>query len=411
MKVIKILTITALLSTFSMAQKEALILGISDYMGTQSDLAGVKKDVPRMEKLFKSWGFNVTILQDAQSMSLESHLANYANLRAEDNFIFYYSGHGFHVKDVNGDEPDGEDEALVLSSGAENKLFLDDALFGYLNAIKAKKMVLLDSCHSGTAFKAFGDKPKPKSITSNQVSGVMRTKSFRPQQSKIAGEYIVFSAAKDKEESLDTSNGGLFTNAFLSQIKNGGASNALMNMRQKMENEIVQYCKRSDSIPHHPKLSASTNRLKYSTINQFFTPKAQPVPTKNIVLMGGKSFRSGELLDFKIDTLGNTGYITIFSIENDTPFIMYKSQTPIKGVFNFKDFKIQPQIECYKACTNCASEQSVAYVAFSAQPITIKFNRASKTIDTPPIRNTKALQHQKVQSFKIIIRKFKTIIY
>ena len=219
MKISKILTLTALLTTLSMAQKEALILGVSDYRGTKYDLDGVKKDVPRMENLFKSWGFHVTILKDAQSMSLESYLANYANLKADDNFIFYYSGHGYHIKDISGDEPDGEDEALVLSDGRENKLFIDDALFGYLNAIKAKKMVMLDSCHSGTAFKAFGDKPKAKSITQNEVSGVMRTKAFRPQQSKIAGEYIVFAAAQDQEESLDTYNGGLFTNTFLNQFK------------------------------------------------------------------------------------------------------------------------------------------------------------------------------------------------
>ena len=125
------MTITALLTTFSMAQKEALILGVSDYMGTKSDLGGVNKDVPRVAKLFRSWGFNVTVLQDEQSMQLESYLAKYASLNASDNFIFYYSGHGFHVKDVSGDEPDGEDEALVLSDGAKNELFLDDALFGY----------------------------------------------------------------------------------------------------------------------------------------------------------------------------------------------------------------------------------------------------------------------------------------
>ena len=140
MKIVKVLALSALLTTLSLAQKEALIVGVSDYMGTRFDLAGVERDVPRMERLFKSLGFNVTVLKDAQSMSLESSLANYANLTANDNFIFYYSGHGFHVKDDNGDEADGEDETLVLSDGVENRLFLDDALFGYLNAIKAKSL-------------------------------------------------------------------------------------------------------------------------------------------------------------------------------------------------------------------------------------------------------------------------------
>lgn len=325
-----------------------------------------------MERLFKRWGFHVTVLQDAQSMRLESHLANYANLRAKDSFVFYYSGHGYHVKDENGDEADGEDEALVLSDGVENKLFIDDALFGYLNAIKAKKMVMLDSCHSGTAFKAFGDKPKAKSITANQVSSVMRTKSFRPQDSKIGGgEYIVFAAAQDKEESLDTVDGGMFTNALLHQFQNGGTSKRLMNLRQNMENEIVQHCKISDSIPHHPKLSASTKGLKYTSVNAFFNLKNVPTPTvtKDIKVTGSPRFNEGDLLDFQIDTLGNRGYLTVVSIEEHQPFVMYQSSQAQKGVFNFKDFTINPKIECYKACRGCASEQSVVYVLFSAKPI------------------------------------------
>ena len=155
----------------------------------------------------------------------------------------------------------------------------------------------------------------------------------------------------------------MFTNALLHQFQNGGISKRLMNLRQNMENEIVQNCRVSDSIPHHPKLSASSDRLKYTSIDKFFhTQKSEPpLATKNITIMGAKSFKSGDLLDFKIDTNGNSGYLTIFSIEEGQPFVMYKSSQPQKGVFNFKDFNIQPPIECYKACTNCASEKSVVY--------------------------------------------------
>ena len=412
MKISKILTLTALLTTLSMAQqKEALVLGVSNYMGTKYDLAGVKKDVPRMAELFRNWGFHVTVIKDADSMNLESYLANYANLKADDNFIFYYSGHGYHTKDTNGDEADGEDEALVLSDGERNELFIDDALFGYLNAIKAKKMVVLDSCHSGTAFKAFGNKPKPKSIVDSQVSGVMKTRAFRPQQSKIGGEYIVFAAAQDTEESLDTGNGGLFTNAFLEQFSQNGTSEKLMNLRQNMENSITKYCKITDSIPHHPKLSASSNDFKYTTINDYFKTKTITRPTTNINVTGKPTFNQGELLDFKIDTLGNSGYLTIFSIEDNQPFTMYQSTQPQSGVFNFKDFNIQPSIECYKACKGCASEKSVVYVAFSPRPIKIRLNPNSKTIETEPHGQEKAFRHQGEKSFITVIKKFETTIY
>jgi len=246
MKLLKIVMATALLTTLSVAQKEALIVGVSDYVGTKGDLAGVKKDVVNMKVLFEQWGFHVNVLKDAQSMALEKQLSRFSDLGKDDNFIFYYSGHGYHIKDRNGDEVDGEDETLVLSDGTTNQLFLDDALFGYLNAIKAKKMVIFDACHSGTAFKTFGNKPKVKSMATNATYSLMKTKAFRPQESQIKeGEYIVLSASQDNEESLDTKNGGLFTTTFLKRFQNGGASERLMNLLPPMEERLKLDTKRS----------------------------------------------------------------------------------------------------------------------------------------------------------------------
>ncbi len=401
-------------------RKEALIVGVSDYKGTKYDLGGVQKDVLRMEKLFKSWGFHITVLQDAESMRLEQSLSSYSALDKNSNFIFYYSGHGYHVKDENGDEKldnpnDDQDEALVLSDGTTNKLFLDDALFGYLNAIKAKKMVMLDSCHSGTAFKAFGDKNKPKSMGANIKIDVMKTKSFRPQESKInSGDYIVFSASQDIEESLDTPYGGLFTTSFSKQFENKNSKDVkLMNLKQKIEQEIVNYCNKIDKPVYHPNLSTSKIALKYTTINEFFNLKNVPTPTvtNDIKVTGSPRFNEGDLLDFQIDTLGNRGYLTVVSIEEHQPFVMYQSSQAQKGVFNFKDFTINPKIECYKACKGCASEQSVVYVLFSAKPIKVRINPNSKAIESEPNGQFKSFRKKEEASFKTLVKKFETTIY
>ena len=421
----KILTLTALLTTLSFAQKEALLIGVDDYAGTDSDFGkGIKKDIDRMKALFEKWGFHTTVLYNKNSMRIEEYLNRYSSLKPNDSFIFYYSGHGSKTDDISGDEADGQDESIVLSDGQHNKYFLDDSMNGYLNDIKAKKLVLFDSCHSGTAFKKFGKGFMSKSMPSNKVDGVIQSKIFRPQQSVLkGGDYIVISASKDTELSLATTDGSMFTNAFYSQFANNqGLNMKLDEVRRRMESYIVKSCS-IFSTPHHPQLSASNPRLKYSTMNDFIKSsqtvqpqrrepaKPQPIATKNISIMGQKTFKSGELLDFKIDTLGNTGYITVFSIENNTPFIMYQSQTPMKGVFNLKSFNIQPPIECYKACTNCASEKSVVFVAFSAKPVKISLNPATKTINAKIFSNTKAFQHQNMQMFKTIIKKFETTIY
>ena len=255
-------------------QKEALIVGVSDYEGVKDDLDGVKKDVVNMKKLFGEWGFHVTTITNSDSMRLEEYLQHFSSsLDSNDKFIFYYSGHGSHTKDESGDEDDGEDEALVLSNGVENRLFLDDSLFGYLNSIKAQKMVMLDSCHSGTAFKAFGDQPKPKSLINDvkHLIKVIKTKIFEKEQSDInSGEYIVFSASQDNEQSLDTKNGGMFTTAFYKQFQGKDGKNIrMMNLRGAIATEIKARCADSNSKTHHPNISASSDKLKYKTLGEF----------------------------------------------------------------------------------------------------------------------------------------------
>ena len=415
----------ALLNTLSVAKKEALIVGVNDYKGTKYDLSGVKKDVVRMEKLFKKWGFNVTVLKNEKSMYLEKYLNGYGSLSEDDKFIFYYSGHGSHTPDINGDEADGEDEALVLSNGKLDKLFLDDALFGYLNMVKAKKMLIFDSCHSGTAFKAFGDKPKPKNISSSNIHGVMKTKNFAVSGKAInKGQYIVFAAAQDSEQSLDTRNGGLFTNAFLNQFKNNGESKKFMNLRQNMEREIAKHCSYSNSKAHHPKLSASSSSLKYATLNSFFAkkvikptvqPTAEIATQPSISISGKRNFKENELLKFTIDTKGNKGYLTVLSIEDNKPFIMTQTKKAVKGVLRFQeDFDVGDEpIECYKACKGCQKEVSSVYIILSEKPldnIFIMNKELNIGADKKPI-GMRAFRKRTSQSFEPVIEQVEFIIY
>ena len=434
-KTVKVLVSVALLTTLSMAKKEALLVGVDDYRGTKDDFGkGIGKDITKMKALFEKWGFHVTVLFNKDSVKLDSYLNSYSqNLKENDKFIFYYTGHGYHQPDeVGGDETeDHEDEVLVLSDGRENYPYVDDALNGYLNSMKATKLVLFDSCHSGTAFKAFGDdKPMAKSLSKGTVLlGKVISKAFKPQDSELKnGDYIVFSASQDNETSLATSNGSLFTNAFYKQFNSSkGLNTKLDESIRRIGIDIVNYCNATKSDVHHAKLSTSRDVLQFTTLNKFLTPKVvsnrqvaqpqtqrveSPRATKSLTLMGKTTFGTGELLDFKIDTHGNSGYLTIFSIEKGEPYIMYQSSEPKRGVFNFKDdFNINPKIECYKFCTNCQTEKSTVYVAFSAQPIRVRFNRQSKAIDTQPTVNSKGYREQRVQSFKTVIEKFETTIY
>jgi len=378
-KIVQISFLIVSLTLSLTAQKEALVVGVGDYAPLNKDknldLNGIDKDVAKMKKLLESRGFKVKMLFNKESLNLAQELERYSQLKSEDSFVFYYSGHGTFQNDTDGDEADGTDEALVLSDGEQNKIFLDDALFGYLNAISAKKLVLLDSCHSGTAFRTFDENLKQdlqsKTMDATNKYELIKTKAFRVQERTTlnGGEYIALSASQDNETSFATKTGSLFTNALYANLSDKDKSKlSFDDIIQNISQDIQKYASDAHAKAHHPLLSSSSMELKYSSLDDFLTTQTiqEVTKTKEIKITGKRAFKEGELLSFTLDTNGNRGYITIYSMENNTPFIMYQSLTPQEGVFHFpKDFALKKPIECYKSCTNCPSEESSLFVVLS----------------------------------------------
>ncbi len=289
-----------------------------------------------MESLFTSWGFHITKLTDKDSLLIIDKLKNYRSLDPNDIFVFYFSGHGYHIPDKNGDEDDGQDEAIVLSNSKENILFVDDALFGYLNDIKAKKLIILDSCHSGTAFKGFDNKVQPKTLPEGSSYRVFQTKSFRPRESSLNnGKYIVLSASQDNEVSLATPNGSLFTNALVSELKSGGDDKGLLELKYEIENSIRRYSSGVGQKMQHPNFVVSNSNIQNISLNQFLNDNNREKPKVSITR--NKHCKDGQLLSFQIDTHGTKGYLTIFSIENGKPLIMTQTSQPVSGTLNFQD--------------------------------------------------------------------------
>ncbi|MEO8278620.1 MAG: caspase family protein [Ideonella sp.] len=80
-------------------------------------------------------------------------------LKAGDLFFLTYSGHGGQVRDIDGDEPDGQDETWCLFDGQ----LLDDELYFELSkfAAETRILVLSDSCHSGSVIRDIPPPPPP----------------------------------------------------------------------------------------------------------------------------------------------------------------------------------------------------------------------------------------------------------
>ena len=139
--------------------KTALLFAINDYPGYANDLNGCLHDQRDIaDKLNKNFsGFEIikysdsAVIKDAFLSSIERVISL---LKSGDHLLIHYSGHGTYTYDVNGDEADGQDEALYLYDG----MLIDDRINVALQGIPdgAIVVILFDSCFSGTATRKAG---------------------------------------------------------------------------------------------------------------------------------------------------------------------------------------------------------------------------------------------------------------
>lgn len=194
--------------------KRALIVGISDYGNAKEDpnkwsnISGAN-DVALLSPLFKQQGYKVTTLSDAQATysGITSALKKIAKQSQKGDIVYlHFSMHGQPFEDLNGDEADGWDEALIPVDAqmqyAKGKYegknhLIDDELEKYISQIRSKigtngqLYVVLDACHSGTSSR--GDEDRVRGVR----DGFTRSgKYYTPDRSKEANEYFKIPTAK-----------------------------------------------------------------------------------------------------------------------------------------------------------------------------------------------------------------------
>lgn len=189
-------------------QKLALLIGISDYGNTSEDpdkwsnISGAN-DVKLLKPLFSQQGFKTTTLTDGEatySAIIKSLDRLTRTCKNGDLVYVHFSMHGQPIEDLNGDERDGWDEALIpvdaqmkFQKGVyegKNHL-LDDTLEKYFNAVRSKigtkgqLYVVLDACHSGTASR--GDNDHVRGVR----EGFTRSgKLYTPDRTRETNDYF-----------------------------------------------------------------------------------------------------------------------------------------------------------------------------------------------------------------------------
>lgn len=200
----------------------ALIIGVNKYPNLQKkyQLKGCVNDAKLVENLltgiFQFESRNIRVLTDNEAtrdkiiQTFKDFLI--VNARKDAQIVFYFSGHGGQMTDLNEDEQNPFDETILPHDAhrdpkQECKDISDDEIYDLLSRLSEKCdniIVILDSCHSGSGTRVVGgDIPKKVDekflIDSSKfqlnLGQRKRSKGFSPPNDNC----VVISACRDDQ--------------------------------------------------------------------------------------------------------------------------------------------------------------------------------------------------------------------
>ncbi|MBI2746926.1 MAG: caspase family protein [Burkholderiales bacterium] len=148
-------------------KRRALLIGINEYPQPENRLSGCVNDVFQMSAMLQERGYQpeeIRVVLDARATTRgvnERLKWLLEDVRAGDERVLFYSGHGAQVAALDADgEPDHKDEALVTYDfdWSGNTGITDDMLAQYYANLpyEARFSIILDCCHSGGIARAGG---------------------------------------------------------------------------------------------------------------------------------------------------------------------------------------------------------------------------------------------------------------
>lgn len=163
------------------------------------------------------------------------------------SLYFHYSGHGSSVKDKDGDEVDGKDEALVPIDCDDAGLIIDDEVRKALvDKVPhgCRLTAVMDCCYSGSNFDLLWNYS-----ASSGSSFVLKKEG---QYAPTAAEVIMLSGCKDNQYSSDLSRGsqscGALTYSLIKVLEEANYSITWDQLLQKLRS-FIRKNKLSNQVP------------------------------------------------------------------------------------------------------------------------------------------------------------------
>lgn len=224
-----------------MSNRRALCVGINNFQNyPAAALNGCVPDANDMcsllQKLLGFTSADITMLTDAQATKANI-ISNLENMVTEAKagkysyLVFSMSSHGTQVPDLNGDEPDGADEAFCPHDLAEadgewdrDHIIVDDELRDLFIQLPRNVLleVYLDTCHSGDGLRGvdllLDRKPRylpPPSLKAFEAVEGRRSRGVaRGLLEKAAMHHILWAACRSDQTSADARIGNTWHGAF-----------------------------------------------------------------------------------------------------------------------------------------------------------------------------------------------------
>lgn len=125
---------------------------------------GPLNDALSIAKVSKIENLTMYYLHNGTSKVFLSYLDKFFEI-ATAHLLVYYVGHGTNVKDLDGDEADGQDEAFVFDDSFVIDDVLNEHLIKYKNST-SQVTLITDACHSGSIWDLSNQKVVPAKVTS-----------------------------------------------------------------------------------------------------------------------------------------------------------------------------------------------------------------------------------------------------
>lgn len=256
--------------------KRAVLIGINYLKTPSAKLFGCIEDIKSIQSmLMDAYGYsadNIVVLRD--DMASKNPTKNAICLAIQqivavsapsDELWIHYSGHGTQLRDTNGDETDGLDEAIVPADFQTSGMITDDDLFNLVKNIRCKAFLVFDSCHSGSVCDL--------QYSVNYVSGSF-SRTITSKKIISNPNVVVLSGCRDAQTSADSYDsgvnvfGGALTMALTTALRKNGHSADIM----KVYNDVC-YGLIRQQYEQIPVLSSST----MNPVFRFSRPSADKV--------------------------------------------------------------------------------------------------------------------------------------